>query len=358
MPFYIKASIFLIGIFALLYMLYIAQDIIIPLIFAVIVAILLNPVVNFFIHRKINKLLAIFITLLLFTIVFVGLCIFLVWQISGFSESWPIFVDKFKAMINQTIISLSTYIDIDRQYIYDWIIKIRKEVIDNNGVFIGKKLVSLGSEILSLFLVPVYIFFILYYKPLLLEFICQLFAENYKTRVSEIIIEIKTVVQRYLTGLIIELIIVAILNSIGLLIIGIDYAILLGVIGALLNLIPYIGGIIAVALPMMIALATKSTAWYSIYVLALYTFVQLIDNNYIVPKIVASKVKINALFSIIVVLAGNALWGVSGMFLSIPLLAIIKLIFDRIEPLKPWGFVLGDTMPNILKMKPPLKKKK
>jgi predicted PurR-regulated permease PerM len=70
-----------------------------------------------------------------------------------------------------------------------------------------------------------------------------------------------------------------------------------------------------------------------------------------VPKVVASKVKLNALFSIIVVFIGNALWGVPGMFLSIPLLAIVKLICDQIEPLKPWGFLLGDTMPPLIKIK-------
>jgi len=124
----------------------------------------------------------------------------------------------------------------------------------------------------------------------------------------------------------------------------------------LLNVIPYIGGLVAVALPMMVALATKSNPWFALYILVIYYIIQLIDNNYIVPKIVASKVKINALFSIIVVIAGNALWGVPGMFLSIPLLAIVKLIFDHVEPLKPWGFLLGDTMPHILEIKPILKK--
>jgi predicted PurR-regulated permease PerM len=83
-----------------------------------------------------------------------------------------------------------------------------------------------------------------------------------------------------------------------------------------------------------------------------YYIVQLIDNNYIVPYIVASKVKINALFSIIVVFIGNALWGIPGMFLSIPLIAIVKLIFDHIDSLKPWGFLLGDTMPSLLNIKP------
>jgi predicted PurR-regulated permease PerM len=175
--------------------------------------------------------------------------------------------------------------------------------------------------------------------------------------VSQIVSQIKTVIQRYLIGLFIEAIMMATLNTVALLIIGIDYALILGVIGALLNVIPYVGGLVAVILPMAVALVTKSTSWYLVYVLAAYYFIQLIDNNYIVPKIVASKVKINALFSIIVVLAGNALWGIPGMFLSIPLLAIVKLIFDHIEPLKPWGFLLGDTMPSLLKIKVIFKKK-
>jgi predicted PurR-regulated permease PerM len=94
---------------------------------------------------------------------------------------------------------------------------------------------------------------------------------------------------------------------------------------------------------MLVALATKSSGMYAIYVLAVYYAIQLIDNHYVVPIIVASKVKINALFSIIIILGGNALWGISGMFLSLPILAIVKIIFDHIEPLKPWGFLLGNT---------------
>jgi len=137
---------------------------------------------------------------------------------------------------------------------------------------------------------------------------------------------------------------------------GVPYAILLGIIGALLNLIPYIGGIVSVALPMIIALATKSSPWVAFYVLIVYYVIQLIDNNYIIPKIVASKVRINALVSIIVVLAFGALWGIAGMFISIPMTAIVKVIFDHIEPLKPWGYVLGDTMPPRINIKPILKK--
>jgi predicted PurR-regulated permease PerM len=246
----------------------------------------------------------------------------------------------------------SGYFDINPQNIHDWITKTKDELINKSSAAIGQTLVSVGSGLVVLLLVPVYIFMILFYQPLLLEFIRRLFGTSNKSQVSEIVTQTKTVIQRYLIGLVIEAVIIATLETAALLILGIDYAILLGIIGALLNIIPYIGGLVAVALPMMVALATKSTAWYALYVLAIYYFIQLIDNNYIVPKIVASKVKINALFSIIVVIAGNALWGIPGMFLSIPLLAIVKLIFDHIEPLKPWGFLLGDTMPPLLKIKP------
>jgi predicted PurR-regulated permease PerM len=144
----------------------------------------------------------------------------------------------------------------------------------------------------------------------------------------------------------IEMLIMATLNSTVLLIIGVDYAILFGIIGAILNLIPYIGGIVAISLPMLMAFIT-GTPMKALLVLLGYVIIQLIDNNYLVPRIVASKVKVNALISIIVVLIGGALWGIAGMFLSIPITAICKVVFDKITPLKPIGFLIGDNMPPI-----------
>jgi predicted PurR-regulated permease PerM len=251
----------------------------------------------------------------------------------------PVLVEKFTGMINQTISDASDYFNKDPQKIHEWIANTQDELINKSTTAIGKTLVTLGNLLVILLLVPVYIFMILYYHPILIEFIRRLFGASNQSRVTKIVTETKIVIQRYLVGLFIEFLIVATLNTIALLILGIEYALLIGILGALLNIIPYIGGLVGVALPMIVALATKSTAWYAFYVLAIYYFIQLVDNYFIVPKIVASKVKINALFSIIAVLAGNALWGIPGMFLSIPLLAIVKLIFDHIEPLKPWGFL-------------------
>ncbi len=358
MPFYAQAGVFLIGLSALLAILYIAQSIIVPLVFAFIISILLSPIVRFFIRLKINRIIAIIFTLLL-TVILIGAFIMLIYtQAVNFSESWPIFIKKFTDILNQSIQSIAQFLHLKTWIVQAWMTKTQHELLTIDGTLIGQTIVSVGSGLAAIFLIPVYVFVILYYQPLLIEFIRRLFAETHQTQVREIVTQTKSVVQHYLVGLLIEAVIVGVLNTIGLMILGIQYAILLGVIGALLNVIPYIGGIIAVALFMIVALVTKSSAWFAVYVFGVHIFIQIIDNNYIVPKIVASKVKINALFSILVVLIGNALWGIPGMFLSLPLLAIVKVFFDHIESMNPWGYLLGDTMPKIILKIPAFKKKK
>jgi predicted PurR-regulated permease PerM len=356
-PLYAKVTIFLIGFFALTAILLIGKSIIIPLVFATIIAIMLNPVVDFFVRIKINRVVAIAFVMLLTFIVLFAFISLVISQVSRFSDSWPILVEKFTGLINQNISDAASYFDKDPQKIHDWITKTQGAILNSSTAAIGQTLVIVGSGLVVLFLLPVYIFLILFYQPILLEFIHRLFGTDNHNKVSEMVSQVKTVIQRYLFGLLIEAALVAILDTAALLILGIEYALLLGIFGALLNMIPYIGGLVAVAMPMMVALVTK-TPVYALYVLIGYYIIQLIDNNYIVPKIVASKVKINALFSIIVVIAGNALWGIPGMFLSIPILAIVKLICDHIEPLKPWGFLLGDTMPPLIKIDGIFKKTK
>jgi predicted PurR-regulated permease PerM len=180
-----------------------------------------------------------------------------------------------------------------------------------------------------------------------LEFVRKLFRSQDHSAVAAVLTNGKGIIQGYLVGLFFEMIIISAMNSTGLLLLGIDYAIILGITGAILNIIPYIGGIVAVILPMTIAFVTKDSLSYPIFVLLIYVVTQFIDNHYISPKIVASRVQINALVSIIVVMIGGAVWGVPGMFLSIPITAIFKVIFDHIGPLKPWGFLLGNTIPSV-----------
>jgi predicted PurR-regulated permease PerM len=349
LPFYAKGTILFLGLIAVVFIMYVAQGILVPLVFALIIAILLHPVVNFLVKMRINRIVAIVLTLLLTFLILVGFAWLLISQGIRFGNSWPILVEKFTVISNHAISWISENFEINQQSITDWIAKTQGDLIVLGTGAIGKTLVILGSALIVFFLIPVYIFLILFYEPILIEFIRRLFGNENREKASEIVAQIKNVIQRYLLGLIIEASIVAGLEIAALLLLGIEYAVLLGIIGALLNVIPYIGGLVAVALPMAVALATKSSPVYALYILVIYYVIQLFDNNFVVPKIVASRVKINALFSIVVVIAGNALWGIPGMFLSIPLLAIVKLICDHIEPLKPWGFLLGDSMPGILK---------
>ncbi len=349
LPLYFKLTQILVGLIAFFFILYIGRDILVPLVFATLLAILLNPIVNRLWRVGINRIVAILIAIIFGILVIGALSYFIASQVSRFSETFPQLEDKFSAMFNTVVEWLGSNMNINRDQINEWIAKTKTEGLSKSGSLITATLGTISGILVSLLLLPVYMFMILLYKPLLLEFISELFKRNKQEVVAEVLLETRSLIQNYLVGLLLEAFVVATLNSIGLMIIGVNYAILLGIIGGLLNVIPYIGGLIAIALPMLIAFATKSPI-SALWVLVVYLVVQFIDNNFLVPKVVASKVKINALVSIIVVLIGGALWGVPGMFLSIPLTAIVKVIFDRVEPLKPFGFLLGDNQPEIGKI--------
>ncbi|MBC7412314.1 MAG: AI-2E family transporter [Bacteroidia bacterium] len=346
LPFYAKVTLVLVGLFTFITILYSLQDIIVPIIYSVIIATVLSPVVNFLVRKNMNRLLATGITVLSIVLVTLLLIALLSSQLIQFADAIPKLINVFKQLLNDSILWISQHFNISTTELRKMITTKNAELLSTSSSRIGATIATTGSVLVVLFLIPVYVFMILVYQPLLIEFTHKLFSIKKHQSLNKVLTATKHVIQSYLVGLLLEATIVAVLNSVSLLIIGIDYAILLGVIGAILNIIPYVGGIVAVALPMLIALATNSPS-EAIIVFVVYMVIQLIDNNYIVPKVVASQVQINALVSIIVVIAGSALWGINGMFLSIPLTAIIKVICDNIDELTPWGYLLGE-MPEPL----------
>lgn len=346
---YSRASIILMGVVTVFFVSFVGREILLPILFSTIIAILLNPVVNFLTKYKINKVLAISMAVLVSIILIIGISYFIVSQVANLSETTPQFKEKFTTLFDDCIKWTSKTLNISSRKIQEWLDKTRVEGLNNSTAFISDILVTISDALVLILLLPVYIFMILFYKPMILDFISQLFNNEKQDTVHEILVEGKSLIQNYLIGLLIEAVIVAALNSAGLLILGIQYAVLIGIVGALLNMIPYIGGLVAISLPMLMALATKDPIDV-VWVVILYLFVQFVDNNIIVPKIVASKVKVNALVSIVVILIGGAMWGVAGMFLAIPITAILKVIFDRIPGLKPIGFIIGDNQPQIGKI--------
>jgi predicted PurR-regulated permease PerM len=340
-PIYANFSLILIGLYLLINVLYIAQSIIIPLVYATIMAIAISPAVDFWVRRKVNRTFSIgivvtFALLMLFTI-----SILLFSQINLLSEARPQLNLKFQALLSQLTQWIAIYFNISVEKINQGFSNAQMELLNNSGAAIGVTLTTIGGILSAIILTPVYIVLLLYYQPHLVLFIHKIFGASNDNQVSEVLSQIKKIIQSYLMGLFLECGIVAILNVVGLMILGMDYAILLGVIAAFLNVIPYLGAVIATLLFMTVAITTKPII-YVFYIFIMYSMIQFIDNNYIVPSVIGSKVKLNSLVCVFAVIAGAAIWGIPGMFLSIPLMAILKLIFDHVASLKSWGFLMSE----------------
>ncbi|MEO9144573.1 MAG: AI-2E family transporter [Ginsengibacter sp.] len=340
-PFFLRATVSLFGIMLFVFMLFMLRDIMVPLAFALMISILLNPFVNILVKKKINKIVAISIALLITTLIVAGLMYFISSQVAKFSNNMPLLEQKFSGIFHnlQLWLQKNYSLSLAKQS------QLISEAIDNLKPLIGQTLGTVLGALSVIVLLPIYIFLMLYYKGLIVNFLYEIFSERNSNQVSNVLKETKNAIQSYMVGLLLEAIIVAVMNSAALLILGVQYAILLGVIGALLNVLPYIGGIIAIALPVLIVTVTKEGYTTQLAVIAAYSIIQFIDNNILVPRIVSSQVKINALVSVVIVLLGGAIWGVSGMFLSIPFIAVLKIIFDRVDGLKPWGKLLGTEVP-------------
>ena len=323
---------------------YLGQDILVPLAMAGLIAVLLRPVENRLTRLGMHKVIAISLALLFAVIIVFGIAAVLSMQLSDFADDLP----KIRQNINDFFDDAKRWVRREYNVSYrqqdKYLQKAQAQTLDS--LQSPDTLGFITGPLGTLTLIPIYVFLLLYYRSMLLYFIVVLFAEKHADRVRDVLSEVKAVVQSYMVGLLIETSCVAALNSIGLLILGVQYAILLGVMGAILNLIPYIGGLVATFLTVIVTFSNNPELSVILGVVGIFLLVQFIDNNVFVPLIVASKVRVNALVSIVGVLIGGALAGVSGMFLSIPVIAILKVVFDRVDSLRPWGVLLGDQTPE------------
>ena len=344
-PFFLKSTVILFGLILLTYALFNLREILVPLSFALMLSILLNPVTFFLQKLKFPRMLAIAVAILLAMILIAGVFYFLFAEISNLSTELPVFKRKFAQLIVKAQIEVSQQFGVNLQK--------QNQYIDEaeNGMkpFLANAMGTALGTLTLIILLPVYSFLFLYYKTLILNFLYDVFAEADAKEVRVVLVQTKGAIQNYMFGLILEGVIVASLNTIALLLLGVKYALLLGFLGALINVLPFIGGIVAVLLPILIATVTKDGFQTQIGIIIAYLIIQFIDNHFLIPYIVSSRVKINALISIIIVLLGGALWGISGMFLSIPFIGVLKIIFDRVPELQPWGRLVGDEIPTRIK---------
>jgi predicted PurR-regulated permease PerM len=345
LPFYIKSSIFFVGLYTFIHILSITQDIIVPLIFSAIIALVLQAFVSYQEKKGIPKIIAISIALVLLLIFGFVLIFYISSQLTLLADSIPKIIERQVPLLENLKIYLGKIFHLNTNELDLYSKEVKDNLIILSKSFIKSAILNVGNILFLSFLIPVYLFMFLYYQTLLKEVVYQIFKNSNKEKLHEIIESSKKIIQKYLVGLLLESSLIAGLNITGLLILGIDFAIILGLIGGIINAIPYVGGLVGALLPLFIALATKPPI-YAILVLGLYIFIQFIDNNIIMPYIVANNIQVNGLISVIVVILGGELWGVSGMFLSIPIVAIGKIIFDYFPAFKPLTLLIGNQENN------------
>src|SRR5688572_7228337 len=345
-PFYQKLSFNLISLALICVALIYGSDIILPILFAILLANLLLPIVSFLDKRKFNRPLSIVLPLFLSIVVMASIVYFLSSQIIHFMDDVPALRERLDEVTDsfQVWFRENTNITIRKQnqYIKDTVTDLK----ENAPGLVSQTFASLTGILIYVVLLPLYTFLILFYRSNIKSFLISVFKNGSEQKVQEVLIESTTIAQKYITGLLIETTLVFTLNTIGFLILVIKYAIFLALLSALLNLIPYVGMLVANIICMMVTLISAENISDVLWVGIILAVVQFIDNNFGMPLIVGNKVRINALVTIVGVLIGGTLCGVPGMFLAIPGLAVLKVVFDKVPDLKPWGLLLGDEIEN------------
>lgn len=336
---------------AVVFIAFVLQEIIVPLLFALLLSVLLYPIVQFLerklrFNRIFSALTAIFISFIVLMAVFTFIGIQLKEIISKSDE----YMDSIEAKMLPIIKDAEKTTGLNSEEIVEPDSLKMEKVVKDNFSNITDFIFASGSMLGKLIIVPLYMFFFLLYRKFFISFIYTLVEKKCTKEESKAIFhKLYDVQQNYFLGLITVMILVGILNSVGLLALGIDYPYFFGFLCALLLLIPYIGIIIGSLLPALVALATKDSYWYALGVIGIFGVIQFIEGNLITPKITGSKVRINAFVSILSIVVFAMLWGTSGMVLALPITASLKVLFDHSPHFKAYGFLLGEPTEEFLK---------
>lgn len=311
------------------------RDLVIPLGFAALLSVVMLPVVKR-IEKKTGTTWAVLIVLLAGIIVATFLGWLLVHQIIGLVNDLPNLeakTDRFLAQL-QSRLSETFGVSIEEQE------NMIGDSLKTVTAYFGAVLLTTSNTISTIVQIPIYIFLFLIYREKFKLFFLSLVPNDDDELTWKK--EVENVIQGYISGLILVTMIVAALNTIGLLVLGVDHAIFFGVLSGVLTIVPYVGIFIGALFPVLMALITKDSAWYALGVIIVFTVVQFMEANFITPRITGSKVSINALAAILALLIGGKILGIAGMILAVPAIGILKIILSYSTHLKPFTILLGD----------------
>lgn len=321
--------------FSIIAALIITRQLLVPLFLSVLLAYLLYPTALKMENMGFSRIMTNFILVIGAFALFVGFAYGITLLIITFSDDMPAIqeridknITRFRWFLGRTFGVTSKQLDSVA------------ESIRGSGEYITQLFTGTANTILTIGLIPVYTFLLLFYRNKFRDFLSKLIPRDQEETAQDIIDQAAKIVPRYLKGLLVVCLILAVLNSIGFFIIGIEYALLLGIIAAIFNLIPYLGTIIGYLVALLFVLATQSPT-LAVFVIVQFFIVQFLENNILTPNITGYYVRINPLVTILSLIAGGMIWGLPGMFMVIPYLAMLKIICENIESLKPISFLLG-----------------
>ena len=314
-----------------------------PLFLGILFAYLLYPVAKFFERLKLPRIPGILLTVIFGIVIVYGMIFFMYTQMRFLLQDLPELESKAVANIDIFFSQLESQFgevpSEGRRDLKDTISNFFKASTDNLDYI----LTSTAQTAFTVFIMPVYVFFLLYYRNKYRDFILMVLPEEGHQKTEEIIKEVSVVVKKYMGGVFIVVLILCVLNSVGLYIVGVKYALLLGLIAAVFNFIPYFGTIIGFSFPLIMALLTGDGPGTAIGVVILFIIIQFTENNILTPNITGGQVNVNPFFIILSVLIGGIIWGIPGMFIVVPLMATLRIICEKVDALKPWAFLISDT---------------
>ena len=358
MPWYFKAAAMLLLITLIIFGMIVAKPILVPLAFAIVVAVLLTPLANYMEKYKIPRFVSAFLSILVAVTFVAGLIFFSYNQIIGFADDISLIEDRLNELFDQFNEFISYWFEVEPDAQLESLEDTVVSFLRDNVEAFTRGMMTAATTITMFFLIPIYVFLLLIFRDFLKEFVFQaLDRDNQGGKVERVVYKVKDVLQNYIVGMFIVICILAVINSIMLLIIGVNHAVFFAVFAAVLNVIPFVGPILGSILPAIYSLLTMDSLIYPAAILLGFYIVQLFESNLFTPTIVGSRVSLNPLVTLLAIFIGGQIWGLAGMILFIPAGAMMKEIFDEVETMKPYGFLLGSVSHGMAERRSAMAKK-
>ncbi len=332
----------LLAIILFLYGLIAIRNFLYPIAFGFLLAYLLFPIANWLEKKRVPRILANFITIIGVLGIMISLILLAYSQVAPVAGELPKLIDTGIRNLSAMLAVLGDYFGFDRSETRQLIQEQTSAFIASGGEYLQDIFSSTASTIVAIGLLPVYIFLFLYYRTKFAYFLLKIAGPTRRKETIEILREISKVSARYMGGVIAVVTVLCFLNSLGLWIIGVRFAIALGIISAFFNFIPYFGTLLGGLVPFLFALLVENDPVLAFRVVILFIIIQFIENNILTPNIVGGNVKVNPFFIITGLVAASIIWGIPGMLLIVPFLAIIRIVFSHIDPMRPYAFLLGE----------------